>query len=831
MKRPLPLILFAYISGIIAGNYFYLSPAWAIAGILGASLAILICLVSGRKKMALALSPVIFALFGLLYIGRILYPSFPPQHLVHFAGERKYHIEGVLYRPPEPMPDRTRLYVRGEKIHLDEGSFPVAGNILLTLKDRGNDLRYGDRVRFISKLYPPRPASNPGAFDYRRFLALQEIWVTSYVSEASEIVRITEGEGHLFFHFVERGREKIREFLDGNAPLESRGIIKALVLGERGDIDRAVNEKFVISGVNHILSISGLHVALVAAFFFGATRLILKLFPSLLLRLNLNKTSALVAIVPVIFYTFIAGLGVAAVRSTIMTLSFLLALLLDREKDLYDALFVAAFLILVLTPAALFDISFQLSFLSVLAILYLIPRFTDCLLALKIWPEKAPEAGPSRWKKKALAYLGASLLTSAAAILGTGPLVVFYFNRISLVGFLSNLFLVPLMGFANTLLSLLTSLFVFISHPLAQVLMAVNVSLVNISLALVDFFSRLPGASKRVTTPTIPEVFLFFSMLILAANIKRWRRSLYGLIGLAAVFAGVQVSSYYAQHHVKDLTVTFLDVGQGDAAVVRFPGGKVMVIDGGGTPDGSFDPGERIVAPFLWRMRIQKVDYLVSSHPHPDHLQGLLFLLENFAVGQVWNNGEEAEDPDLAERFLTLTGKRLQPMGREAGLQEVNGVRVEFLHPSLIKEKAGVRSSNDASLVLRLTLGRVSFLFPGDVESAAEGEILKTGMNLRSTVLKVPHHGSKTSSTVEFLNAVRPQFAVFTVRGGARPRLPNPGVLERYEAMGVKTLRSDQQGAIAFVTDGQDLRVQTFFGPLRPAIASHRPFGYNRDAE
>ena len=188
---------------------------------------------------------------------------------------------------------------------------------------------------------------------------------------------MAEGEGNPFFHFVERGREKIRIFLDGNAPPESRGIIKALVLGERGDIDRAVNEKFVISGVNHILSISGLHVALVAAFFFGATRLILKLFPSLLLRLNLNKTSALVAIVPVIFYTFIAGLGVAAVRSAIMTLSFLLALLLDREKDLYDALFVAAFLILIVTPAALFDISFQLSFLSVLAILYLIPRFTD----------------------------------------------------------------------------------------------------------------------------------------------------------------------------------------------------------------------------------------------------------------------------------------------------------------------------------------------------------------------------------------------------------------------------------------------------------------------
>ena len=812
MKRPLPLILFAYISGIIAGNYFHLPPAWAIAGILGASLAILICLVSGRRRTALALSPVIFVLFGLLYIGRILYPSLSPEHLVHFAGERKYHIEGVLYRPPEPLPDRTRLYVRAEKIYLDEGNFPVAGNILLTVKDRENDLRYGDRVRFISRLYLPRPATNPGAFDYRRFLALQEIWVTSYVNEASEIVRMAEGEGNLLFHLVERGREKIRIFIDGNAPLESRGIIKALVLGERGDIERAVNEKFVISGVNHILSISGLHVALVAAFFFGVTRLILKLFPSLLLHLNLNKTSALVAIVPVIFYTFIAGLGVAAVRSTIMTLSFLLALLLDREKDLYDALFVAAFLILIVTPAALFDISFQLSFLAVLAILYLIPRFREYFSALKTGPEKIPELEPSRWKKKALTYLGASLLTSTAAILGTGPLVVFYFNRLSLVGFLSNLLLVPLMGLANTLLSLLTSLFVFISHPLAQILMTVNVFLLNISLALVDFFSRFPGASKRVTTPTIPEVLLLYGVLIFAANIKRWRRSIYGLIGLAAVFAAVQVYSYYDYHHGNDLTVTFLDVGQGDAAVVRFPGGKVMVIDGGGTPDGSFDPGERIVAPFLWKMKNKSVDYMVNSHPHPDHLQGLIFLLENFTVGQVWNNGEEAENPDIAERFLTLAGDRLRTKGREESTLEVGGVRVEFLHPSLLKERGQSLSSNDASLVLRLTFGGVNFLFPGDVESSAEGEILKTGVILQSTVLKVPHHGSKTSSTQDFLEAVRPQFAVFTVRGGARPRLPNPGVLERYEGMGVKILRSNQHGAITFVTDGKDLRVQTFMG-------------------
>jgi competence protein ComEC len=417
-----------------------------------------------------------------------------------------------------------------------------------------------------------------------------------------------------------------------------------------------------------------------------------------------------------------------------------------------------------------------------------------------------------RWKRKLWFYLAGSLLTSVAAILGTGPLVVYYFNRISLVGFLSNLVLVPLMGFANTLLSLLTALLVFINQPLARILTDLNGFILNISLALVDLLSRIPLASKRVVTPTVPEVLLIYGILILAANLKRWKRSLHALILLAAVYGGIQIHGYASIHHSQELKVTFLDVGQGDAAVLQLPRGKVMVIDGGGTPDGSFDPGERIVGPYLWKEKRKKIDYLVNSHPHPDHLQGLLFLLDNFEVKQAWDNGDRGDESPLVQGLLERSMGRLQTMGRGEGFREIEGVRVEFLHPPLEKNKSPSFWGNDASLVLRLTYGEVSFLFCGDVEALGEQEILKAGGNLQSTVIKVPHHGSKSSSTSNFLEAVRPRFAVFTVRGGARPRLPNLGVLERYEAMGVKVLRSDRDGAITFVTDGKDLRVRTFLG-------------------
>jgi competence protein ComEC len=810
MKRPLALILFAYIAGIIGGSYVPFPPSWALAGVMGGASGLGICLFGGKRKSALIFSSAIFIFFGFLFIGRILHPAFAPNHLIHHAGEPKYNIEGLLYRPPEPLEDKVRLYVRGEKIHQGEQNFPVEGNLLLTLKDKQGDFRYGDRVRFISRIYVPRPATNPGAFDYRRFLALQGIWVTAYANSAAEVVRMEEKKGNSFFHFVESGRGKIRKFFDENASPETRGIIKALVLGDRGGISKEVNERFILSGVNHILSISGLHVALVAAFFFGATRCILRFFPFLLLRLNLNKTSALTAVVPVIFYLFIAGAGVAAVRSTIMVLSFLLAMLLDREKDLYDALFAAAFFILIFNPAALFDISFQLSFLSVLALLYFIPRFTEFFGFLKTWPYQSWLEEQPPWRRKLLFYLAGTLLTSTAAILGTGPLVAYYFNRISPVGLLSNLFLVPLMGFASTLLSLLGSLSVFISLPLAKILTGLNSFVLDISLALVDLFSRIPLASKRVATPTLPEILLIYGILILTANLKRWKRSLPGLILLVGIYGGLQAHGYFSIQNSQELKVTFLDVGQGDAAVIQLPRGKVMVIDGGGTPDGSFDPGERIVAPYLWKEKRKAIDYVINSHPHPDHLQGLLFLLENFEVGTVWDNGDRGDESPLVQTLLERSKGKLQAMGWGEGHQEIEGVKIEFLHPPLEKSRTLNFWGNDASLVLRLTYGEVSFLFCGDVEAQGEQEILKAGGNLQSAVIKVPHHGSKSSSTQAFLEAVRPRFAVFTVRGGARPRLPNPGVLERYESMGVKVLRSDRDGAITFVTDGKDLKVQRY---------------------
>ncbi len=373
--------------------------------------------------------------------------------------------------------------------------------------------------------------------------------------------------------------------------------------------------------------------------------------------------------------------------------------------------------------------------------------------------------------------------------------------------------LVPLLGFGNTILSLLTAFFIFLAEPLAEWLNYANLLILKLSLALVDFFSALPGSSWRITTPTIWELILIYASILMAANLKKWKKSFPLLFSLIGFLGLLQLYNYYSQIHNKELQVTFLDVGQGDALVIFFPLGQVMVIDGGGSAESSFDPGERIVAPYLWREKRRTIDYLVNTHPHPDHLQGLLFLLKNFQVGQVWTNGELKEEDASWAEFQRAAGKRLQVKGREKETLDINGVKVEFLHPPLLgKEKDSFRG-NDASLVMRLTYKKVNFLFTGDIEAAAEEEITRQFANLQTAVLKVPHHGSKTSSTWPFIEKVKPAYAVFSVRSGGKYPLPNREVIERYELIKARIFKTNRHGAIFFKTDGEKIKVETFLSP------------------
>jgi len=259
-----------------------------------------------------------------------------------------------------------------------------------------------------------------------------------------------------------------------------------------------------------------------------------------------------------------------------------------------------------------------------------------------------------------------------------------------------------------------------------------------------------------------------------------------------------------------------LDVGQGDAILIEFPKGKRMLIDGGGLYGEHIDIGKKVIAPFLWGKKIRRIDYLVLTHPDPDHLKGLLFIASHFSIGQFWENGLRVQSPHYQGLEEILTRRKIERHILNASISplDIDGVQLSILHPPARKdrprEKWDSRFINNQSLVMKLQFNEIQVLLTGDIEEEAESHMLREGLSLKADILKIPHHGSLSSSSLPFLQRVQPIYAILSVSDRNRGRLPHPEVLKRYERLGIKVFRTDQQGAITTTTDGKKMKVESF---------------------
>jgi competence protein ComEC len=494
-----------------------------------------------------------------------------------------------------------------------------------------------------------------------------------------------------------------------------------------------------------------------------------------------------------------------------MVITFLFSILLDRERNLLHTLALAAFLILLFSPPSLFDVSFQLSFLAVLSILYLVPRF---LQAFK--QDEISLLLRTSWMKNISSYIRLSLLVTGVAILGTAPLVALHFNRFAPIGFLTNLFIVPWVGFLIVPLSLTASIFSFFFLPLATLLIAINGFITLILLRVLAFFASLPLASFFVSTPTVFEIFLFYALLFFAVHFRKGKKIRSLFAGLCIVFACDLAYWSFKDSFQKDLKLTFIDVGHGDSILVELPKGKKMLIDGGGLYENRFDTGKNVIAPFLWEKKIRRIDTLVLTHPDPDHFKGLNFIASQFSIGQFWDNGFEVPSEPHLQLKETLRQKKIKIQSLHEGSpsQIIHGVEISVLNPpawnAARRKVQNASELNNSSLVLKLQFKNVSVLLSGDIEKEAEGWMLRKAYPLRADMIKVPHHGSSTSSSPLFLEKVKPAYAIVSVGERNIARLPHPEVLKRYERLGTEIFRTDKHGAITVVTDGKEIKVKTF---------------------
>jgi competence protein ComEC len=349
--------------------------------------------------------------------------------------------------------------------------------------------------------------------------------------------------------------------------------------------------------------------------------------------------------------------------------------------------------------------------------------------------------------------------------------------------------------------------------------------LIMLSNAAVSFFSTLPYADCRMTSPTLFETILYYAGVVLLVNYRRsaWTRC--GLVLVIIAFIGDAGYWYYQNKLNPRLRITAIDVGQGESTLLQLPGGKTMLIDGGGFYDSGFDTGGMVVSPLLWHKKISQIDVVVLSHPHPDHLNGLISVMKNFEIGEVWSNGEAIDTEAYAVFDALIAERKIKKtvIFRGHPPTSVNSVMIEFLHPGPFIPDEPMRSShqrmNNNSLVMRISYREVSILFTGDIGWADERDIMALYPGLTCTILKIPHHGSATSSSQAFLQMLRPRMALLSVGSDNSFNLPHPDVISRYADAGCRIFRTDNDGAVSLETDGRGIRIR-FFKEEKPPIAS-----------
>lgn len=818
MRRPLIYPLIAMAVGILIGDWIAI-PAFYILTVSGTIFFLL--LLSIRKHSsaaAFSLLLILMCMVGLFNIQRQQSATLDHRHMVHLANQGPLTLEGVVLNIEPLPPSNNVLLIRCQRTIKNNLYFPATGRIRLVIP---SDLRfqYGDFIRFHSRIKKIQSFKNPGGFDHERYLHRKGIYVSGFVSNPADVVLIRHGAASGFRRKLENYRSSLKELIYKNASSPEREVIEAITLGNQNAIPQTVRDNFASTGTSHILSISGLHVGMVAAGGFFLILFLLKTSEYLMLKFNVIKLATAASFLPVIIYSLVAGMGTPVLRSALMALAFFTALLIGRQKDLLHILFLAALIILIALPESLFEISFQLSFCAVWAIIYMVPKFNDTSIPyLSSIPHQV---------QPIIRRIYTMILVSIAATLGTLPIIIFHFNRVSAVTLIANLIEVPLLGILVLIPALLAILTAVFAPGLAGLLIKTAAFFTHISLDIINKLASLPWSSFNVVKPNIPEIIVFYMMLFFLTELlsPENKKKPDGfttrhpfLIKTGALISAVFLLSSAAYWTIKnqnasDLNMAAIDVGQGASTLIQMPRGINMLIDGGGLRDSSFDMGRFVIAPFLYAKRITKIDIVVLTHPHPDHLQGLIHIMNNFDVREVWRTRLKTDD-DLYRQFekaIHDNNIEVKQLSSQFPPERISDVTFQCLWPPDPAFHARTSMSyddiNNASLVLKMKFGTNSFLITGDISSQVEAQLIRLGQNLKSDLLFVPHHGSVHSSSEEFIRKVSSRFAIISSGRNNIFRHPHPAVIDRYTSAGTQVFRTDQDGAILIRSDGKTIHI------------------------
>ncbi|MBU0729490.1 MAG: DNA internalization-related competence protein ComEC/Rec2 [Proteobacteria bacterium] len=752
------------------------------------------------------------ALFFLIGIIRTNY-SFPQQpcHIANLVTTKAdASIYGTLLKMPSHSGGNTQLIMAVEQYIDARQTLPTTGKVKLTVKGTELiDIIPGEKFLARATLSPITNYQTPGSFDYKKFLENKSIFTRGWLSTSTQIMKVhqlsSESRFTSLYYASERLRLKYRNILDRSLDPETSSLFKALLIGDRGTLQQEVLENFKAAGCIHMLAISGMHIGILAFFFTTTLLWIMKRSTWILLHLPTMKIAAILTIPVLIAYALIAGFNTPVLRALIMSAVFLVAMLFDRQWDLLNNIAIAAFIILILNPLELHTVSFQLSFAAVTAISCIFPRIQKIIHTNKNTAHKA------NFVQKLQQWTTTSLIVSIAATLGTAPLLIFYFNRFSLISPISTLVVTPLLCFWGLIPGLFALSISSFFPEMTVLLLKFGAIGLHLAERLIAVLASLPLNTLWFSTPSWMEIVSYY---LLCASILLWSRRKIAKITFfisLSILILVPLKNQIERRFSSDTIVSFLDVGQGSSAVLELPGGDIFLIDGGGQQTENFNVGESVIAPFLWKKRITSIDGLIITHPHADHFNGLPFIINRFNPQNVWINGERTTDRYYNDLLAIIEHNQSAtkiPEPREI-LYSSRDTTLQCISDFHLRNTESVKKwPNNRSLVLRLSHGNFSFLFPGDIEINEENDLVANHTNLKTDILLAAHHGSATSNSLAFFEKISPKY-VITSSGKNQPsKYPAPEVRERLESLGITTFTTAQNGAVSFNAGDDGLIVE-----------------------
>lgn len=770
MERPVLLGSIFFIIGILLARFTATSLAlWLMLDAVSFFMAVFCFL---YKNNALNGAASFFLISCLILTGAFWYSlgRYPEGFYQEYEG-MVVNGEGIVSSYPNTNEYGMTCLIKVERIMLQNKNLRNIQRVLLkTGKEMEQSLFPGDKIIFRGEICRAPESRNPGQFNYREYLANQEIFYQVNCKNG-EVKLAEKGQG--IKTLAAKGRMRIVRHITNLLPPRERGLILGVLFGDTKMIEEEEWEAYKRAGVVHLFAVSGLHIGIVL----GIIWFLLSFFqPKPLLRLMIGG-------IVIIGYGFMVGWSSSILRASLMALLGLLALTVGRKNDIYNSMGTAAWIILLLYPGELFQVGFQLSFLTTAGIVYLTP-----------WLAKQ---GCGKW-----------LSPTLAAQLVSAPLSAYHFNQISLIAPLANIFAVALSGIATMLTFIAACLCLFL--PLiATPFFLVAGSIMFIVSEVIIWCAKLEWAGMIVASPSPSLLVCIYVLILVLPVLSRYRyiiREIPQKIKIVVACLLTVTILFTCWPTPKAMEVVFLDVGQGDSIFVRTPGGRTVLVDGGGTPGSSYSVGKKIVRPFLYHYGVHKIDYMVMSHNHVDHSEGLLEILPFFKVGAFFMATGE-ENNAMEQNISALCRAKKIPVrellaGQKFQLEK--DVFLEVLHPA----KEDMATGNNHSLVLKLSYRDSSWLLTGDVEKEALAELLQQEANLQAAVLKIPHHGSQTSLVPEFYQQVQPRAVVISV-GENRFGQPHPEVKEYFCKRGVPVYLTKERGAVITRSDGQKIIITT----------------------